>query len=121
MKNLTFNNPSTAIDLTVEQAVELGIDINKDTICGETKTIGPWNIVKSYKALTVSAIFSENKVIQKTIYGIRTLTNIRQGGYELNGYVSINGKKYSAFSSSQLFRVEGNLIDVATIHARVRN
>jgi hypothetical protein len=57
----------------------------------------------------------------KTSYGFRTLTGIRQGGYELEGRVSIGGRKYAAFTSSQLFELpDGRLIDIATIHARVR-
>jgi hypothetical protein len=35
--------------------------------------------------------------------------------------VSINGKKYSCFTSSQLFELEnGKLINVAVIYARIK-
>ena len=122
MKNpIIINNPEVAIKLTKEQASLLGIDTTKDQMEGELKTRGAWSIPISYKAICITAIYEKvyyTKCIQKTIIGIRTLSNVRQGGYHLEGYVSIKGKKYSAFTSSQLFEIEGKLIDVAVIHAR---
>jgi hypothetical protein len=123
MKNLTISNPDVTIKLTKEQAISFGINPEVDQQLGELKTVGPWNIPVSFKAICVSAIFDRSTClvskISETIYGIRTLSNVKQGGYELEGYVSINGKKYSAFTSSQLFEIDGKLIDVAVIHARV--
>ena len=54
-----------------------------------------------------------------TLYGIRTLSDIKQSGYHLDGRVSINGKKYSAFSSSILWSVDSRLIQTAVIYARM--
>ena len=52
----------------------------------------------------------------KVIYGVRTLSDIRESGYELEGRVSINWKKHRGFTSSQLFKLEdGKLVDVAII------
>lgn len=118
---ITFKNPHSSIQLTKIQAEKLGIDLNKSQIRGEIKTRGPWNLPISYKALCISAKY-ETKFItvctEKTVYGMRTLSNVKQSGYELEGYVSIKGKKYPAFTSSQLFEVEGNLINIAVIHTR---
>jgi len=54
-----------------------------------------------------------------TIYGNRTLSNPKPGGYELEGRVSLQGKKHTAFTSSHLFDLEnGHLIDVGIIFVR---
>lgn len=122
-KAIVIDNPASGIVLTPEQAEQLGIDISLDVQVGELKTIGCWQIPVSFKALCCSAVYTKEmftRCSQKTFYGVRTLTNIRQGGYELEGYVSINGKKHSAFTSSELFEVDGKLINVAIIHARLK-
>jgi UDP-N-acetylmuramyl pentapeptide synthase len=118
--------PSSNIKLTKEQAEVLGIDLTKDEIEGNLKTCGVWNVPVSYSAICVSGKLGipEGRFVEtfleKTVYGNRTMTNVRQSGYCLEGYVSIGGKKYSAFTSSELFEVDGKLINVAVIHARVR-
>jgi hypothetical protein len=124
MKNaIIIDEPQVAIVLTAKQATEIGIDMSLDEQRGELKTVGLWQIPVSFKALCISATYTKEgftKFTQKIIYGTRTLTDVKQGGYELEGYVSVNGKKYSAFTSSQLFEVDGKLIDVAIIHARIK-
>ena len=123
----TWINPeSSTLPITqaeLEKLLGIKIDIEKlDDIHGELKTIGAWNIPVSYRALTITATFGEySKYESVTVYGIRTMTNCRQSGYDLEGYVSINGKKYSCFTSSQLFEFpDGKLINVAVIHARIK-
>ena len=124
----TWINPeSSALPITqaeLENLLGIKLDIdNLDDIHGELKTYGVWNIPVSYKALTTSTLYSidRTRIISETVYGLRTMTNIRQSGYDLEGYVSINGKKYSCFTSSQLFELEnGKLINVAVIHARIK-
>lgn len=127
MKNvITITNPEPAIKLTPEQATALGIDYTQDEIRGELKTFGAWSIPVSFKALCMSATYGVKEdsfissCLDKTIYGNRTMTNVRQGGYELEGYVSVKGKKYSCFTSSQLFDINGHLVNVAVIHARIK-
>lgn len=118
----------SALPVTKDELLSMGIT-ETDIVAGEKrggiKTYGPWNIPVSYKALCMSMVNTypdfPSITHNKTAYGMRTLTGIRQGGYELEGRVSIGGKKYSAFTSSQLFELpDGRLIDVAVIHARVR-
>jgi hypothetical protein len=118
--------PSSTIKLTAEQATALGIDIAADEIRGELKTFGPWQIPVSYKAICVSmkrgtipGHYSES-VTEKTVYGPRTLSQPKQDGYCLSGKVSINGKSYRAFTSSELFEVNGHLINVSVIHACIK-
>jgi len=119
----TFTENLTAIKITKEDAILLGINPEVDEQRGELKSFGPWHIPVSYKAICMDTLYQKGDYgqinpVNKTVFGIRTLTNVRQGGYELEGRVSIGGKKYTAFTSSQLFEVDGKLIDVAVIQAR---
>lgn len=123
MKSIKFINPDVTIKLTKEQCFELGIDITQDQIRGEIETFGPWNVIKSYGALCITNEYDRTgmftKIASTTFFGKRKLSNIRQSGYHLEGRVSIGGKKYSAFTSDILIEVDGKLINVATIHARM--
>jgi hypothetical protein len=119
---LTFKNPEVAIKLTKEEAIAYGIDSTQNNM-GEIVTRGVWGVASSFKALCISAKFTKEgytKCEEITLYGLRKLSQIKQSGYALEGRVSIRGKKYTAFTSSQLFEVEGKLIDVAIIHARIK-
>lgn len=79
------------------------------TLVGKMTTNGPWSAVISYRALAVDR--------DGYVYGMRTLHKPRESGHELEGSVSIDGKKFRAFTSSQLFeRPDGSLIDVATLY-----
>lgn len=120
-----------ALPITTQELIDLGFtseQIDSGEIRGELKTIGPWQVPVSFKALCTSTVYTDKdkqrygaEKESETAYGIRTLSNIHQSGYELEGRVSINGKKYSAFTSSQLFELEDKrLVNIATIHARVR-
>jgi len=123
MKSIKFINPDVAIKLTKEQCFELGLDINQDEIRGEIETFGPWNVIKSYGALCISNEYDRTgmftKIASTSFFGKRIMSNPRQTGYQLEGYVSIGGKKYSAFTSDILIEVDGKLINVAVIHARM--
>lgn len=92
---------------------------------GEATTFGPWSIVRTYRALAVTATWkpgpTHDYVAEYTLHGDRTMTRPRQGGYELEGHVSIGGRKLSAFTSSILFELpDGRLIKVAVIHCRTK-
>lgn len=117
--------PKAAIKITAEEAEKLGIDLERPD--GKLFALGAWQVPIKFVALCCSAKYGKTKYgmtvcKKKVFYGTRTLTNIRQpvGGYELEGQVSVKGKKYSAFTSSQMFEIDGKLIDVATIHARIK-
>lgn len=124
----TWINPeSSTLPITqaeLEDLLGIKIDMEKlDDIHGELKTYGCWNLPVSYKALAMSTLYSTDRthIVSETAYGLRTMTSCRQSGYDLEGYVSINGKKYSCFTSSQLFELEdGKLINVAIIYARIK-
>ena len=108
------------------------------------KTFGPWQIITQLRGL---AVVSNNKVAK--IYGYRNLLRPRESGHEMEGHVSIGGRRYSAFTGSMLFVEDphtsqkksrsrlgkrakdtwgwdargftpGRLVDVAVLHVRMR-
>jgi hypothetical protein len=86
------------------------------------KTFGPWQIPLSYTALCTSNTFNQDVYPVEHgplhVYGKRTLSRPRETGYQLEGAVSIGGRKLRGFTSSQLFELpNGKLISAATIHA----
>ncbi len=51
------------------------------------------------------------------VYGIRALTHCRESGYQIEGQVSIDGRKVRAFTSDALFqRADGSLVSVAKLY-----
>lgn len=81
----------------------------QNEVRGSLKTYGPWQIARSYRALAMD--------MHGRVFGIRTMSNVRESGYELEGRVSIEGRKYRAFTSSKLFsREDGSLCDVAIVY-----
>jgi hypothetical protein len=95
---------------------------NED-IRGEVTTrCGPWGIISGYRALAIAwDTFDESHYgrYAKTqkVFGVRTLSRVRECGHDLEGVVSIGGKKYRAFTTSVMFeRPDGSLTDVAAIH-----
>ena len=116
-----------AIKLTNEQAALLFTKeqlASCDNIHGKLKTFGPWGIPINYQALCTSNVWSEafpHEHGPLYVYGQRTLNNVRQSGYELEGRVSVAGRKWRGFTSSQMFELpNGRLINVATIHACIQ-
>lgn len=77
----------------------------------QIQTRGPWGLVSKLKGLAVEK--GEGGVI---VHGLRSLDNARESGYAMEGKVSIGGKKYRAFTSSQMFKVNGKLADVAILY-----
>lgn len=50
------------------------------------------------------------------VHGLRALTSPRESGYAHEGRVSVGGKRRRAFTSSQLFEVDGKLVDVGILY-----
>ena len=120
---LVFKDPGVAIKLTKEEAISLGISPTETHQGGELVTRGAWSFPVSFTALCCSATYTKvmyTKCTEKRFYGLRKMGKVKQGGYELNGIVSVKGKLYSAFTSSQMFQIDGKLINVAVIHARIK-
>ena len=116
---LTIQTPEYAVPLTLAQWQEF-IGGEPRDVRGEFETVGPWSIVKSYKALAISRVYpkdhSNSFPESITLYGSRTLSKPKESGYQLEGQVSINGEKRRGFTSSVMFDVEGKLCEVAAIH-----
>jgi len=85
----------------------------------DIKTFGPWQPLKSVTGLAVAKNKNQDGITTNeiTIFGDRTLLRPESSGYNFYGKVSINGKKYRSFDSTQLFELEdGRLIDVAILY-----
>lgn len=124
---LTLKAQAGATPISLEDAIKFfgqaAIDAGERR--GEMVTVGPWSICRSYKALVTTATWrpvpTHDYVDEYTLHGDRTMTNPKPGGYELEGRVSIDGKKRSCFTSSILFELpDKRLIDVAVIHVRTK-
>jgi hypothetical protein len=115
------NPPAGAIPITEAQWAEL-IGGEPRDISGEMETAGPWHLPVRFRALAVSSTWDDYSIRKSvTIYGMRTMSRPIQAGYQLEGSVSLGGRKYSAFTSSELFELpDGRLFNVSTIHARVK-
>jgi hypothetical protein len=121
-----INSVSSTLPITYTELVALGItteEIGNGEARGELKTCGPWQLPVSFRALCMSREWGEySSVTSAKAYGIRTLSAPRQEGYVLEGTVSVNGRKVRGFTSSQLFELpDGKLVNVATIHACIKN
>jgi len=118
---LIVNDPDRAIKITPEQAAAIGItDITANSQCVDIETRGPWGVISQFKAISMGANFSDHiKMTKVAFFGPRKLLNPKPNNYQLEGRVSINGKKHSAFTSSQMFEINGHLIDVSVIFARM--
>lgn len=70
---------------------------------------GGWQVTKSVRALAIDK--------DGTIYGLRTMSDVRENGYFLEGRVSIDGVKRKAFTSDKLFlNAAGDLVKIAVLH-----
>jgi hypothetical protein len=86
----------------------------------EIETKGPFGEISKVRGLAVSCDFVgqfPTRVENCRVYGIRALLNAHPSGYQMEGKVSLKGKKYRAFTSSVLFeREDGSLCSVAVLH-----
>lgn len=124
MKPLPLTLPAESGAVPIHQAdlERFGI---KDDARLEVKTVGPWHIPVSITGLTVSSTMSETHWGQRTfkdytLHGIRAMSKPKSCGYEMEGWVSLNGKKRSAFTSSMMFCVIETkaLVQVGCLHVR---
>jgi len=128
MKNWTKEQIKAALPITCDELLALGVPlsaINAGEMHGALKSVGPWGIPVSYRALCMSVVWTPEahqrftaERESETAYGMRTLSKVRQSGHQLEGRVSVGGKSVRGFTSSQLFELPtGKLIEVATIYA----
>jgi len=87
------------------------VDVSGGESRFEIETRGPWHQVSSVRGLAVTH-FDDGVVV----HGIRSLLNAHESGYDMEGRVSLGGKTYRAFTSSQLFLVNRKLVNVAILY-----
>lgn len=75
-------------------------------------TRGPWSALVKLRGLAVEKTDKGGVYV----WGMRSLQKPRESGYVHEGTVSVGGKTRRAFTSSQLFRVEGKLVDVGVLY-----
>jgi hypothetical protein len=82
---------------------------------------GPWSICQSLRGIVERAEFGEySRKMWVEFYPARKMSNPRSCGYDMEGTISLGGKKSSAFTSSQLFELpDGRLIDCGILFARI--
>lgn len=120
---LKFLHPDHAIKITDKQAkLIFGRVPDFPELRGDLRTFGPWQIPLSYRALCVTSLFDSSygycKTVHTIVFGFRTMVDIKQSGYQIEGRVSYQGKKIRCFSSTQMFELEnGQLVNVAVIFA----
>lgn len=113
MKTITLQKDEK---LPMAIATELFCDVTKDAQPFDLTMDAPWFTIHKIKGLTITQDFDTGQI---TIYGYRSLSRPVQSGYQMDGRVSIDGVKRSAFTSSHLFELEnGHLISVAVIFVR---
>lgn len=67
-------------------------------------------------ACTIISITALVCDLEGRIYGIRKASNIKEQGYNCTGRISVNGKKYSCWTSSQLFEREDKSVHFVSSH-----
>lgn len=120
----TYRNPQGlpfTLAITATEAAALGITA-ADIAAGEKRleieTAGPWQIVRRVSGLTHTTERDDSgRIIARTFHGTRSMSQPRSTGYTLEGHVSIQGCKTRAFTSSQMFDIDGTLVDVGTLYA----
>jgi hypothetical protein len=124
------NMPAGAFPATLEQVHALGVtdaEIEAGKKCGLIQRAGSWQDwgIRKYRAITMHTVWAEDSINcrQRTqFWPARTLTNLRESGHQLEGQVSLGGRRFRGFTSSVLFELpDGKLIDVAVIFACVRD
>jgi hypothetical protein len=115
-KYATFLNliPSHGIRY-LPQNVVWNIPSNVTEVRGDMRTTGHgWNTLTGYAALAIGYDTSR-------VYGWRQLNHPKESGHNLEGYVSIGGRSYSAFTSSILlgvFEDPHKSVEIATLYIR---
>jgi hypothetical protein len=121
---LSYENPTSgSVKATREDLLKLGVtesEIEAGEKRFETETWGCYGVIRSLRAIVETGEFGEHSAMTwKQFYPMRTMSNPRQSGYDMEGVVSVGGRKSTCFTSSQMFELPcGKLVDVAVIFSR---
>ena len=118
------NPPAGSVPATIDQLHALGLT-DEDIEAGEKRLDsthrGPWSICTSLRGLVERAEFDGSRSGTKNwveFYTPRTMGEPRESGYQMEGRVSLAGRKVRAFTSSVLFELpDGRLINCGVIFA----
>lgn len=121
----TYHDPAGlpfALPITTTEAAALGITPADITAGGkrlDITTFGAWSIVRTVRGLTRTTEYNPetNRAVSCTFHGVRTMSHPRPTGYDMEGRVSVKGTKRRAFTTSQMFDIEGTLVEVGILHA----
>lgn len=120
---VTLTPEAGATPITREQLLALGIPataIDAGEHRFDIETRGPWSIPVRVSGLAETverqAEFPHRET-SVTLHGIRAMSAPTQSGYQMEGRVSLGGKKHRAFTASRLFQLPcGKLVDVACLY-----
>jgi hypothetical protein len=121
---LSYDSPTCgSVKATREQLKQLGVtdaEIDAGEKRFEMETWGCYGVIRTLRAIVECGEFGDHsRMTWKQFYPIRTMSNPKQSGYDMEGIVSLGGRKSTCFTSSQLFELPcGQLVDVAVIFAR---
>lgn len=121
---LSYDNPTSgSVKATREELLKLGVtaeEIEAGEKRFEMETWGCYGVIRSLRAIVATGEFGEHGAMTwKQFYSMRTMSNPRQSGYDMEGVVSVGGRKSTCFTSSQMFELPcGKLVDVAVIFSR---
>jgi len=115
-----LNPPAGAISISQELAESFGLTGGEKRL--DVETFGPWRIPVRLRGLCVTTEFDKTCGYTRSkgfaCFGVRTMTRPRESGYQMEGQVSVMGRKVRAFTSSKLFQLpSGKLIDCGVIFA----
>ena len=80
---------------------------------------GPWGMLSKLTGWAeTSDAGPENNYKTVTLHGDRTMSNPRESGYQQEGYVSLNGKKLSCFTSDLLIEHNKKLYKAGVLACR---
>ena len=86
----TYQNPPVALPITQAELLALGVPqtaIDAGEMRGEITHVGPWHLIRTFRALCVSSVFNERGIFPQTlstaVYGMRALSKPRESGYAL--------------------------------------
>jgi hypothetical protein len=90
---------------------------------GDLETRGPWRLPVRFIAPCLTLHWEHNgycnNVVAVTLWGKRTMRNLRESGYQLEGRLSLRGKTVSGYTGGQMFQLpDGTLLETAAIHVR---
>ena len=113
MKQFSMKLQYDGVVATWPEGVAFPVEIKDGEARFEMRTSGPWHVVTRLRGLAITHGFKDDTSFQ--CHGVRSLQRPREDGYDMVGRCSVGGRSRRAFTSSQLFMVDGKLVSVAVL------